>query len=103
MQPAAQQIAACGTESYFHSYRRAFGRIGSAYLKKDDLDNAIKFFQKSLTEHRTPDTLAKLKEAEKQKAEKERLAYIDPAKADAAREDGNKAFKVSFRSCSIGQ
>ena len=80
-----------------HFYRRAFGRIGSAYLKKDDLDSAIKFFQKSLTEHRTPDTLAKLKEAEKQKAEKERLAYIDPAKADAAREDGNKAFKVGFK------
>lgn len=41
--------------------------------------------------------LAKLKEAEKTKSEKERLAYIDPAKADEAREEGNKAFKVSAR------
>ncbi|KDE03759.1 hypothetical protein MVLG_05763 [Microbotryum lychnidis-dioicae p1A1 Lamole] len=72
---------------------KAFGRIGTAYLKKDDFNNAIKFFNKSLTEHRTPDILAKLKDAEKTKAERERLAYIDPEKADAARELGNTAFK----------
>jgi len=47
-----------------------------------------------LTEHRTPDVLAKLKEAEKEKSEKERLAYIDPVKADEAREEGNKLFKM---------
>lgn len=32
--------------------------------------------------------------AEKENAEKERLAYIDPALADKAREEGNVAFKV---------
>lgn len=78
----------------FKLIAKAFGRIGSAYLKKQDYDNAIKAFQKSLTEHRTPDILAKLKEAESTKLEQERLAYIDPAKADQAREEGNKCFKV---------
>lgn len=73
--------------------RRAFGRIGSSYVRKEDYDNGIKYLQKSLTEHRTPDVLAKLKDAEKQAAEKARLAYIDPAKADAAREEGNTAFR----------
>lgn len=33
-------------------------------------------------------------QAEKENTEKERLAYIDPALADKAREDGNVAFKV---------
>jgi stress-induced-phosphoprotein 1 len=55
----------------------------------DDLDNAIKFYGKSLTESRTPDILAKLREAEKMKAERDRTAYIDPVKAEAAREEGN--------------
>lgn len=73
---------------------KAFGRIGTAYQKKDDLDQAIKFYNKSLTEHRTPDILAKLKEAEKAKATKERLAYIDPAKAEEERNAGNALFKT---------
>jgi len=74
---------------------QTFARIGSAYAKKKDLDNALKYNQKSLTEHRTPDTLSKLKEAEKEKAEKDRLAYIDPALSDHAREEGNRLFKAA--------
>ena len=73
---------------------RAFGRIGSAYQKQGDLANAIKYYSKSLTEHRTPDILTKLRETEKAKAEADRQAYIDPEKAEAAREEGNTAFKV---------
>ncbi|KAG8743073.1 Hsp90 cochaperone, partial [Ceratobasidium sp. 428] len=71
-----------------------FGRIGSAYSRKDDLDNAIKFFSKSLTEHRTPDILNKLREAENLKAEKVRQAYIDPELAAKSREEGNTLFKA---------
>jgi stress-induced-phosphoprotein 1 len=37
--------------------------------------------------------LNKLREAERAQAEKERLAYIDPEKSAAAREEGNTAFK----------
>lgn len=72
---------------------RAFGRIGTAYSKKGDLDQAIKYYQSSLTEHRTPDILSKLRAAEKLKIDTERAAYIDPAKAEEAREEGNKFFK----------
>lgn len=74
---------------------RSYARIGTAYVKLEDYEKAVNAFNKSLTEHRTPDVLAKLKDAERIKAEKERLAYIDPAKADEARELGNTAFKVS--------
>lgn len=73
---------------------KAYGRAGSAYQRKGDLANAIKLFQKSLAEHRTPDILGKLKEVEKAKAEADRLAYVDPEKSAIAREEGNKKFKA---------
>src|SRR5690348_13488216 len=77
----------------FKLIAKAFGRIGSSYQKKGDMDNAIKYFEKSLSEHRTPDILNKLRETERAKTEAERLAYIDPSKSDAAREEGNTLFK----------
>lgn len=73
---------------------KALGRIGSAYSKKGDLASAIKSYEKSLTEHRTPDVLNKLREIERTKAEADRLAYIDPEKSAAAREEGNVHFKA---------
>ena len=41
---------------------RAFGRIGTNYVKMGDYDQAIEYFQRSLTEHRTPETLTKLRD-----------------------------------------
>ncbi|KAI9433302.1 chaperone [Lactarius indigo] len=72
---------------------KAYGRIGSAYAKKEDLTTAIRFFEKSLTEHRTPDILNKLKDIERAKAAADREAYIDPALSATAREEGNRLFK----------
>ncbi|KAI9008317.1 hypothetical protein BC832DRAFT_553737 [Gaertneriomyces semiglobifer] len=74
---------------------KALGRMANAYLKKDDLDNAIKYYQKSLTEHRTPDILNKLKEAERLRAVREKEAYRNPQLAEEAREKGNELFKQS--------
>lgn len=73
---------------------KAYGRIGSAYSKKGDYGAAVKNFEKSLTEHRTPDVLNKLREVERIKAEEERKAYIDPEKSAVAREEGNVLFKA---------
>ena len=53
----------------------------------------IKNYNSSLTEHRTPDVLNKLRATERAKTESARKAYIDPAKAEEAREEGNKKFK----------
>ncbi|KAL8283469.1 hypothetical protein RQP46_005572 [Phenoliferia psychrophenolica] len=86
----------------FKVIAKAYARQGSAYLKLDDYENGTNALNKSLTEHRTPDTLAKLKEAQISKAEKERLAYIDPAKADEARELGNVAFKSGDFATAVG-
>jgi tetratricopeptide (TPR) repeat protein len=72
---------------------KALGRIGSAYYKKGDLASAIKNYEKSLAEHRTPDILNKLREIERAKVEADRKAYIDPEQSAVAREEGNKLFK----------
>jgi stress-induced-phosphoprotein 1 len=58
-----------------------------------DLPNAILNYQSSLTEHRTPDILAKLRAAEKAKIKAEKESYVDPQKAEEARELGNQKFK----------
>jgi len=77
----------------FKIIAKAFGRVGSAYEKLGDLSNAILNYQKSLTEHRTPDILAKFKAAEKAKIKAEKDAYIDPEKAEEARLLGAEKFK----------
>ncbi|KAH6695762.1 heat shock protein STI1 [Plectosphaerella plurivora] len=84
-----------GREIYadFKIIAKSYARIGSAYEKLGDYDHAIENYKHSLTEHRTPDVNAKLRAAEKNKLESSRLAYIDPAKAEEAREEGNKKFK----------
>ncbi|KAJ3109943.1 Hsp90 cochaperone, partial [Physocladia obscura] len=72
---------------------KAFARMGSAYQKLSDLPSAIKYFEKSLSEHRTPDVLTKLREVEKLQKAADKEAYRDPALADEARELGNDLFK----------
>lgn len=94
-------IAACekaieeGREIHadFKIIAKAFGRIGSAYEKLGDYSNATLNYQKSLTEHRTPDILAKFKAAEKAQIKAQKDAYIDPEKAEEARLLGAEKFK----------
>ncbi|QRW16272.1 stress-induced-phosphoprotein 1 [Rhizoctonia solani] len=85
----------------FKLIAKALGRIGTAYSRKDDLDNAIKYFSKSLTEHRTPDILNKLRDAEKLKEERVKQAYIDPELSAKAREEGNAQFKAGDFAASV--
>ncbi|KAK7307803.1 hypothetical protein VNO77_41182 [Canavalia gladiata] len=76
---------------------RALTRKGTALVKmakcSKDYESAIETFQKALTEHRNPDTLKKLNEAEKAKKELEQQEYFDPKIADEEREKGNEFFK----------
>jgi len=46
-----------------------------------------------LTEHRTPEILAKLRAAEKAQIKAEKEALINPEEAEKARELGNQKFK----------
>jgi stress-induced-phosphoprotein 1 len=77
----------------FKIIAKAYARIGSSYEKMGDLANAITNYQKSLTEHRTPEVLAKFKVAEKAKIVAEKNAYVDPEKGEEARQLGAEKFK----------
>lgn len=71
---------------------KSFARIGNSYLKKDDLPNAAKFFDKSLTEHRTPDVLSKLRSTQREIKTRDAQLYINPEKAEEARLEGKEHF-----------
>ncbi|CCH44638.1 Heat shock protein [Wickerhamomyces ciferrii] len=71
---------------------KSFARIGTTYLKKQDYQQAINFFEKSLTEHRTPDVLSKLRSTQKLIKDAEIKAYINPEKAEEARLQGKEYF-----------
>ena len=78
--------------SDFKMVARALTRKGTALVKmakcSKDYDSAIETFQKALTEHRNPDTLKKLNEAEKAKKDLEQQEHFDPKLADEEREKG---------------
>ena len=92
-----QEAITVGREmlSDFKLIAKAFGRIGSCYEKKGDLASAVDNYQRSLTEHRTPDILAKLRATEKSKITSDKEAYVNPEEAEKARELGNEKFKAS--------
>ncbi|KAI4303228.1 hypothetical protein MLD38_038883 [Melastoma candidum] len=83
--------------SDFKMIARALTRKGTALVKlaksSKDYEPAIETFQKALTEHRNPDTLKKLNDAERAKKELEQQEYFDPKIADEEREKGNEFFK----------
>ncbi|GME88199.1 unnamed protein product [Ambrosiozyma monospora] len=66
--------------------------MGNCYLKKNDLKSAIEYFERSLTEHRTPDVLNKLRATEKALKNQAAEAYIDEAKSEEARLQGKEYF-----------
>ncbi|PRQ18095.1 putative 43kDa postsynaptic protein [Rosa chinensis] len=81
----------------FKMIAKALTRKGTAIVKtaktSKDYEPAIEIFQKALTEHRNPDTLKKLNDAEKAKKDLEQQEYFDPKLADEEREKGNEFFK----------
>lgn len=72
---------------------KALTRIGNAYVKKDNLKDAVMWFDKSLSEHRDPELVKKKKEIEKELAEREKKAYINPELAEKEKMLGNELFK----------
>jgi len=72
---------------------KAFSRIGNAYSKKEDYESSLKFYNKSLSEHRDREIAKKVQEIQKKMAEQERLAYINPELAAEEKNKGNEFFK----------
>ncbi|CAG8514742.1 5470_t:CDS:2 [Dentiscutata erythropus] len=67
--------------------------VGNAYVKLDKFDEAIKYYGKSLAEHRTLEILTKSNEIKKLKVKREKEAYYNPELSEKAREAGNELFK----------
>lgn len=77
----------------FKLIAKAYARMAGAYVKLEDYLNARTYYQKSLTEHRIPDTLSKLSEVEKIIKEQERKAYINPEMSLEEKNQGNACFQ----------
>lgn len=77
----------------FKLIAKAFTRIGNAYKKLEEWSKAKTYYEKAMSEHRTPEIKALLSDVEKRIKEAEKKAYVDPVKAEEAKEKGNELFK----------
>lgn len=77
----------------FKLIAKAFQRIGNTYRKMENYKQAKTYYEKAMSEHRTPEVKTLLSEVEAKIKEEERRAYIDPVKAEEEKEQGNEYFK----------
>jgi len=77
----------------FKLIAKAFTRIGHAYKKMENWKQAKVYYEKSMSEHRTPEIKTLLSDIDKIIKEQERKAYIDPEKAELEKELGNDKYK----------
>lgn len=80
---------------------KALSRIGNAHRKLENWKTARTYYEKSLSEYRTPEVKTLLSDIEKKIKEEERKAYIDPEKAEEEKEKGNEYFKKGEYSSAI--
>lgn len=80
---------------------KALARMGNAHKKLNNWKVAKVFYEKAMSEHRTPELRTALSEIEKKIKEEERMAYIDPVKAEEEKELGNELFKNGDYSSAI--
>jgi len=77
----------------FKTLAKAFARAGNSYHKLKDYDNAIYYFNKSLSESRDPAIVTRVNELEKELKDAKRREYIDPEKALEEKQKGNENFQ----------
>ena len=73
---------------------RAMTRIGNSLVKQGKLEEAINTYNKSLTEHRSADTLERLNNAERALKQAQEEAYVDMEICNEEKDKGNEAFKA---------
>lgn len=77
----------------FQQISKAYARIGNVHFKQKKYEEAIESYQQSLSEHKADDVSKKLRQAKKLLEEEKKKEYIDPEKAEIARQEGNEFFK----------
>ncbi|CAH1999721.1 unnamed protein product [Acanthoscelides obtectus] len=77
----------------FKLIAKSFMRIGNAYRKMKDYKSAKTYYEKSMSEHRTPEVKTLLSEVERIIKEEEEKSYINPELAEKEKEMGNEFFK----------
>lgn len=77
----------------FKLIAKALARIGNAYKKLEDYKSAKVYYEKSMSEHRTPEVNSFIVEMDKMIREEERKSYVDPILAEEEKEKGNELFK----------
>jgi len=73
---------------------KAYARIGNAYKKQGNLDEAIRAFEDSMMEDRTEEVQKLLKQTNALKKKHDEEAYMSPEKCEEARQEGNELFKA---------
>mmetsp|Transcript_50225 Transcript_50225/g.104826 ORF Transcript_50225/g.104826 Transcript_50225/m.104826 type:complete len:522 (-) Transcript_50225:496-2061(-) len=77
----------------FKIIARAYERMGNAFVKAGQLQDAIKAYSDSLVENRSKEVEKKLKDVEKQAKDMAAKAYINPEIAAQHKEQGNALVK----------
>lgn len=77
----------------FKLIAKALTRIGNAHRKLGNLAAAKTYYEKALSEHRTPEVKTMLSDVERMIKEEERRAYINPEVAEKEKELGNDLFR----------
>jgi stress-induced-phosphoprotein 1 len=72
---------------------KALARKGNVYFKQSKWEESIKWYDKSLAEHRNQEVVRKKESAAEKLKEEKAKAYIDPEKSLEEKEKGNAAFK----------
>ena len=80
---------------------KVFCRVGNSNRKLGESRQAKQAYEKSLSEHRTPEVKTLLSQVEAVIKEEERRAFIDPEKAEEEKEKGNEFFKKADFSSAV--
>eukprot|EP00118_Oscarella_pearsei_P025263 m.307856 g.307856 ORF g.307856 m.307856 type:complete len:553 (+) comp42942_c0_seq1:67-1725(+) len=77
----------------FSLVAKAFTRMGNACVKQENWEDAIQYYDKSLTEDRTKDVEKRKRDVEKKLAEQKKKEYINPELSLEEKEKGNAFFQ----------
>lgn len=72
---------------------RAYARIANVKVQEKNYHDAIKYYNRSLSEYRNPEVLKKKQEIEKIVKEQAELAYINPELAEQEKVKANEFFQ----------